>query len=81
VGTGRAVMLAAEILAVVAVAIQFLLPTETAIAITIAHKSLGLPIRWVVPLLLLAVAGALSLVALLTMYWRLAHIPLKAAGQ
>ena len=80
-GTGRAVMLVAETLAVVAVAIQFLLPTETAIAVTIAHKSLGLPIRWVVPLLLIAMAGALSLVALCAMYWRLAHVPIAAAGQ
>jgi hypothetical protein len=81
VGTGRALMLVAEILAVVAVAIQFLLPSETAIAITIAHKSLGLPVRWVVPLLLIAIAGALSFVALLAMYWRLAHVPITAAGQ
>lgn len=72
-GTGKAVMLVAETLAVVAVAIQFLLPRETVIAVTIAQKGLGLPIRWVVPLLLIAMAGALSLIALLMMYWRLAH--------
>ena len=72
-GTGRAVMLVAETLAIVAVAIQFLLPSGTMITLTIAHKSLGLPIRWVVPLLLIAVAGALSLVGLLAMYWRLAR--------
>jgi hypothetical protein len=42
-------MLIAETLSVIPVAVQFLLPTETAIAVTIEHRSLGLPIRWVVP--------------------------------
>jgi hypothetical protein len=50
-------MLIAETLAVISVAVQFLLPTETAIAVTTRHRSLGLPIRCVVPLLLIAVAG------------------------
>ena len=76
-GTGRVLMLVAETLAIVAVAIQFLLPSEAAIAVTVAHKSLGLPVRWVVPLLLIATAGALSLVALLAMYWRLAQVPIS----
>jgi hypothetical protein len=78
---GRALMLIAETLAVISVAVQFLLPTETAIAVHIGHRSLGLPIRWVVPLLLIAIAGALSLVALVAMYWRLAQVPISAAGQ
>ena len=81
VGTGRLLMLIAESLAVIAVVVQFLLPTETAIAVTIGQRSLGLPIRWVVPLLLLAVAGALSLMALVAMYWRLAQAPISAAAQ
>jgi hypothetical protein len=74
-------MLISETLAVISVAVQFLLPTGTAISVTIGHRSLGLPIRWVVPLLLIAVAGALSLVALVAMYWRLAHVSISAAGQ
>ena len=74
-------MFVAETLAVLAVAIQFLLRRETAVAITIAQKSLGLPLRWVVPLLLIALAGALSLIALLAMYWRLAQVPIATAGQ
>jgi hypothetical protein len=77
-GTGRVLMLIAETLAVISVAVQFLLPTETAIAVTIGHRSLGLPIRWVVPLLLIEVAGALSLVALVTLYWRLAGVAISA---
>jgi hypothetical protein len=74
-------MLVAEILAVVAVAIQFLLPSDTFITISIAHQRLGLPIRWVVPLLLIAMAGALSLTALLAMYWRLAHVAIVTTGR
>ena len=76
--TGRVLMLIAETLAVISVAVQFLLPTETAIAVTIGHRSLGLPIRCVVPLLLIAVAGALSLVALVAIYRRLAQVAISA---
>jgi hypothetical protein len=81
VGTGRALMLIAEILAVTTVAVQFVLPSETGITIHIGHKLLGLPIRWVVPLLLISLAGALSVVALCTLYWRLANVTIPAAGQ
>ena len=42
---------------------------------------LGLPIRWVVPLLPISLAGALSMVALFALYWRLAHVSIPAAGQ
>jgi hypothetical protein len=80
VGPGRVLMLVAETLAV-AVAVQFILPFETGITITIGQRSLGLPIRWVVPLLLISLAGALSVVALCALYWRLAHVPIPAAGQ
>ena len=68
-------MFAAEILAVTAVALQFFLPSEMGITIHVGHKVLGLPIRWVAPLLLISLAGALSFSALLAMYWRLGHIP------
>jgi hypothetical protein len=79
-GTGRLLMLISETLAVVAVATQFFLPTGMGISLTLAHRSIALPVRWVVPLLLISVAGALSLTALFNMYWRLAHVPL-ATGQ
>jgi len=81
VGTGKTLMLVAEILAVTPVAVQFLLPGEVGITLHIGHKVLGLPIRWVVPLLLISLAGALSMVALFALYWRLAHISIPAAGQ
>ena len=67
-------MLIAEVLAIVSVGVQFFLPTETAIVVTIGQGSLGLPVRWVVPLLLIAIAGALSFTALFAMYWGLAHL-------
>lgn len=78
-GTGRTLMIAAEILAVAAVAVQFLLPSEMGITIHVGHKALGLPIRWVVPLVLISAAGALSLFALGAMYWRLGQV--KIPGQ
>jgi hypothetical protein len=74
-------MIISETLAIVAVAIQFVLPSEIAISLTIPHRTIGLPLRWVAPLLLIAIAGALSLVALFNMYWRLAHMPIAAVGQ
>ena len=67
-------MLAAEVLAVTAVAVQFLLPNDMGISIHVGHKVLGLPIRWVAPLLLISLAGALSFSALFALYWRLGHI-------
>ena len=73
-------MLIAETLAIVAVAVQFVLPRQTGITLIIGHRIVGLPIRWVVPLLAISIAGLLSVAALFTMYWRLAHVPI-AAGQ
>jgi hypothetical protein len=73
-GTGRVLMVIAETLAVAAMAVQFVLPSEMGISITLGHRSLGLPIRWVVPLLLISIAGGISLTALFSMYWRLAQV-------
>ena len=80
-GTGKTLMLVAEILAFTAVAVQFLLPGEVGIVVHIGHKVMGLPIRWVVPLLLISLAGALSMVALFALYWRLAQVSIAVAGQ
>jgi hypothetical protein len=81
VGTGRTLMLIAEILAVAAVAVQFFLPTEVGITIHFGHRALGLPIRWVVPMFFISVAGALSMIALFVLYWNLAHLAPPAPGQ
>lgn len=70
-GTGRVLMVIAETLAVVAVVVQFVLPSEMLITLSIGHRLLGLSIRWVVPLLALSIAGLLSVAALFTIYWQL----------
>jgi hypothetical protein len=69
----------AEARAVVALAVQFLMPVEILVSITFGNRSFGLPARWVVTLLLISIAGGVSLMALISMYWRLAHIPIAAA--
>ncbi len=74
-------MIISETLAIVAVAIQFVLPSEIAVSLTIPHRTIALPIRWIVPLGLIAIAGALSLAALFNMFWRLAHMPISVVGQ
>jgi len=74
-------MIISEALALVAVAIQFILPNAVGISLHGTHKTIALPIRWVVPLLLISIAGVLSLAALFNMYWRLAHVPISVTGQ
>jgi len=74
-------MLVAEMLAATGVAIQFFLPSEVGLTVHISQKVLGLPIRWVVPLLLISLAGILSMVALFALYWRLANVAVQTAGQ
>lgn len=76
-GTGKLLMLISETLSLVAVASQFLLPTGMDMSLTLTQKTIGLPVRWVVALLLIIVAGFLSLTALFNMYWQLAHIPVS----
>ena len=80
-GIGKALMLIAEIIAVTAVAVQFFLPSEVGISIHLGNRVLGLPIRWVMPLSLISVSGALSVIALFVLYWQLAHAAVPAVGQ
>ena len=77
-GTGKTLILVAEFLAATGVAVQFLLPSEVGITVHITQKVLVLPIRWVAPLLLISLAGVLSVVALFALYWRLANVPIPA---
>jgi hypothetical protein len=79
--TGKTLMLIAEIIAVTAVALQFFLPSEVGMTIHVGHRALGLPIRWVAPLLLISLSGALSVIALLVLYWQLARVAAPAVGQ
>jgi hypothetical protein len=80
-GIGKTLMLIAEIIAVSAVAVQFFLPSEVGITMHVGHRVLGLPIRWVMPLLLISVSGALSAIALFVLYWQLARAAVPAVGQ
>jgi hypothetical protein len=72
-------MIISEMLAIVAVAFQFVLPNQIGVSIIIPHRILSLPLRWIVPLGLITIAGALSLAALINMYWRLAHMPISVS--
>lgn len=80
-GTGRVLLVAAEVLAAIALAFRFLTPIEWMASIGYGHRDFALPARWLVPLLLLTVAGGVSLMALFSMFWRLAHFNLPPAGQ
>ena len=77
----KTLMIISEFLAVVAVAVQFVLPHEVGLSLMTPHRTIALPIRWIVPLLLISIAGALSLAAIFSMYWRLTHVPLSGVGQ
>ena len=81
VGTGRVLLVAAEAVAAMALACQFLLPIEWMASIGFRHRDFALRARWLVSLLLLTIAGGVSLMALFSMFWRLAHFTLPAAGQ
>jgi hypothetical protein len=77
----RTLMIVSETMAVVAVAIQFVLPHEVELTLMTPHRAIALPIRWIVPLLMISLAGVLSLAAVFSMYWRLAHVPISGVGQ
>jgi len=81
-GTGWKLMVTAETLAAVGVIARFVLPNEWGVNFTIsAHRLIALPIRWFVPLLLISIAGMLSIAGLLSMFWSAAHVRIPSAGQ
>jgi len=81
VGTERGLLVTAEALAAMALAVQFLMPIEWMVSIAFGHRSFALPARWVASLLLISIAGGVSVIALASMYWRLAHLTIPSAGQ
>jgi len=81
VGTGRVLLVIAEVLAAIALAVQFLMPIEWIVSIAFGHRSFVLPARWVVSLLLISIAGGVSVIALASMYWRLAHLTIPPPAQ
>jgi len=79
VDTGRVLLVTAEALAAIALGVQFLMPIGWMASITVGNRDFALPARWFVALLLITMAGGVSLIALIHMYWRLAHIEITAA--
>lgn len=72
--TARFLMITSEILVGAALLAHMLLPTNLGVSLHISDRSIGIPIRWFIPLLLITMAGALSAAALLKMGWTLAHV-------
>jgi len=81
VGTGRVLLVAAEALAAIALGIQFLMPIGWMASIGFGHRDFALPARWLVCSLLITIAGGVSLMALVGMYWRITHFAFPPAGQ
>jgi hypothetical protein len=77
VGTGRVLLVAGEALAAIALGCQFLLPIEWIASIGFGHRDFPLARIPAVS----GIAGGVSLMALFSMFWRLAHFTLPAAGQ
>lgn len=70
----RLLMIASEVLVGVALISQYLLPMSFDVSFRVsADTHIGIPIRWLVPLLLISGAGVFSMTALFKMYWTLAH--------
>jgi hypothetical protein len=53
------------------------LPTTFDMAFHLSDRSIGVPVRWFIPLLLISMAGILSTAALLKMGWTLAHVSIS----
>jgi hypothetical protein len=71
--TARFLMIASETLLGVALIAQFVLRTNIGVTFHLGDRTIALPIRWFVPLLLISVAAAFSTVALANMVWTLTH--------
>jgi len=72
--TARLLMIISEVLAGVAIVCSFLLPRNFDFAFRISSQmSIGIPVRWLVPLFLIVTAGVTGAASLLRMYWSLAH--------
>ena len=72
--TARLLMIISEVLAGVAIISSFLLPKNFDFAFRASSQmSIGIPVRWFVPLFLIVIAGVTSASSLLRMYWSLAH--------
>ena len=72
--TARYLMIITEVLAGVALISSFLLPRNFDLGVRISSQmSIGIPVRWFVPLFLIVIAGLTGAGSLMKMYWSLAH--------
>lgn len=72
--TARLLMIISEVLAGVALISSFLLPKKLDFAFRVSSQmSIGIPVRWFLPLFLIVIAGLTSAGSLMKMYWSLAH--------
>lgn len=71
--TALRLMTISEVLVGIALVSRFLLPTGLNVSFTLlwAHTSIGIPIRWFVPLFLITIAGICSGIALTKLGWSL----------
>ena len=70
----RALMICSETLAGVALVGSIFLPSDFLITFRMsAEATIGIPVRWIVPLLLISGAGILSIAALFVSFSTLAH--------
>ena len=78
--TALRLMTISEILVGIALITRFLSPSGVSISFTLlwAHASIGIPVRWFLPLVLIVVAGVFSATALIKMVWSLAHAAMSA---
>ncbi len=72
--TARFLMIISEVLAGIALISSFLLPKDSDLAFRVSSQmSIGIPVRWFVPLFLIVIAGLTGAGSLIKMYWTLAH--------
>ena len=78
--TALRLMTASEILVAIALIARFVFPFGTNITFTLlsAHASIGIPIKWFLPLLLITAAGICSTTALVKIVWSMAHAAMLA---
>jgi len=69
----RVLMLVIEMLVIIALLSRILLPSNFDISFRLSEATIGIPIRWFIPLLLISGAGVVSIAALLTFFYTLGH--------
>ena len=78
--TALRLMTISEILVGIALVARFLLASGINVSFTLlsSQTSIGIPIQWFVPLLLITVAGICSATALIRLVWSMTHAAISA---